>query len=102
LLQSIDLDERGRLWTLTTVADQRWASAVRLESGRRFPEVVDPIKHTNSILEVIDPATQAVLVSKTFDSPQLALLPGQWLVESRDDAAGRPILRLSRLQFTGP
>jgi hypothetical protein len=102
LLQSIDVDERGRLWVLTTVSDPRWATAVRLEPGKRFPDVVDPVKHQNSVLEIIDPTLQAVLVSKTYDSPQLSLLPGQWLVESTEDTSGRPILRISKLQLKGP
>jgi hypothetical protein len=101
VLLSIDVDEAGRLWVLTSVPDPRWESAVRTTSEQRFPQVVDPVRHTNSVLEVLDPATGRVIMSTTYDAPKLALIPGQWLVEPAEDAQGRPVIRLMNLHLTG-
>lgn len=100
VLRSIDVDALGRIWVLISVADSRWSSAIRVTPGRRFPEVTDPVRHTDTILEIIDPTAGTLLLSTRFDVPKLALLPGQWLVESREDAAGRPILQIARLRMT--
>jgi hypothetical protein len=96
---SVDVDARGRLWVMSSVPDARWQSVVESVPGRRFPKITDPLRHTDSILEVIDPRSGVVLVSQRFDQPYLSLMSGQLLAEMATDSEDRPIIKLSRLEL---
>jgi hypothetical protein len=99
MIQAIDVDAQGRVWTLISVPDQRWEQAIQKLPTHRFPKVIDPLRHRDTVLEVLDVANQRVLISRRFDDPMLTLLPGPYLVQPVPDAEDRPTLRISRLVF---
>jgi hypothetical protein len=99
---SMIVDDSDRLWVLSTVADPDWKGAVKLIPGRPTPQVTNPLKYQDSILEVIDVRTGTVTAARRFDSPRITLLSGMYLGESGEDDIGRPVVRLSRLTLAAP
>jgi len=69
MVAGLSVDAHGYLWVAVTVADSRWRSNLRRETGpdgpQVFPKAVERVYDT--ILEMIDPGTGRLIVSERLD-----------------------------------
>ncbi len=93
----VSQDSQGYVWSLTWVADERWRSAVKLETRTEY-RIVDFDRYYDTILEAIDPRTNAVVARRRFDPVFRRFVgPGVlWRYREDDDGFGRiEIVRLT-------
>lgn len=80
MLMDAWFDAAGRLWVLGKAADAKWASGLGAphdDGGRTVTAVVDPDKVYDTVLEVINPKTGALIAETRFDvSYPFAVEPG--------------------------
>lgn len=95
-------DASGRLWVLGKAADAKWAAglgALHPDTGRTVTAVVDPDKVYDTVLEVINPKTGALIAETRFDvSYPFAVEPGVIMrVQTTRDGWNRA--ELMRIRF---
>ncbi|CAN5855410.1 hypothetical protein BH23GEM9_BH23GEM9_18590 [soil metagenome] len=98
-------DERGPIWVMIVVADQNWQrNHDRLRRMQTGPEVLiqpaDQHGLGDTVLEVIDPATGALLASRRLD-PAFFSRAGGLLFRYTEGVHGTPSYELFRPRLTG-
>ncbi len=69
-LSGLTLDAQGRIWVTATVADAHWAATSRgsappgREARNLMPEVSDWADYYDSVIEVVEPGSGAILASR--------------------------------------
>jgi hypothetical protein len=69
-LNGIRLDDEGRLWAVSTLADARWkATAPRMPSGKEggVVDLGDIDRYVDTVIEVIDPRAGKLVAQRRFD-----------------------------------
>ncbi len=99
-VSSIHEDARGLLRVHSRVPDPRWRTAIREGSGSH-PIITDPLRYTDSMLEVIDPRTGTLVVSRRFDAPLDMFLGDDLVIASTEDADGNPRFLVMRMRIDG-
>jgi hypothetical protein len=106
LLEAPRLDGNGRLWSVSHIADQEWATAVSTVPdlyGRAVAgvEEADRDGYQDSVVEVIDVARGVLLGSVRID-PQVAFISNDGFAASyREDLAGNPVIDVWRFVLAG-
>lgn len=101
MLVDLQVDSRGRLWVLATVADQNWRTALvglpdEAHGGevRYVPEDIND--YLDTVVEVIDPDSGQLLLSSRFDA--FLRFSGPKHVYSVGGPEGRARLYVGRLE----
>jgi hypothetical protein len=88
-IRSLRVDEQGLIWVLITVADGNWRERFRESAAGG---VMDYNGVFDSIIEVIDPASWRLLVSRRFDPYFTGFIDDRHVAAYREDALGVPII----------
>jgi hypothetical protein len=104
-LASVREDTMGRLWAVSFVADSQWAEGlssqpVEGEGGIRFYRTEYPEKTLDTMIEVIDPVTGRLLVSRRFDGLYPHLISDSLIGRTVYDESGIPAVEIYRVSLT--
>jgi hypothetical protein len=97
-IASIHQDENGRLWILISVADARWRTAVKAGEPRHVV-ITDPVKYTDMIIDVIDPARGELIASQRFDDTPPWFVGSGFGARFASTAADVPVFIVGRLDL---
>ncbi|MES2125441.1 MAG: hypothetical protein V4503_12215 [Gemmatimonadota bacterium] len=77
MLMDAWFDANGRLWVLGKAADANWAAGLSTDDSSSAPSISDADKVYDTVVEVLDPVTGALLAQTRFDvSYPFAVEPG--------------------------
>lgn len=101
-LMDIRQDARGRLWVLTTVADEEWREAVK-PGGPHGEQVTDWKRYRDIVIEVLDPVQGRLLASRRAPEE----FGGRFVDDERvggvfTEADGTPFFGVWRLRLVQP
>lgn len=103
----VRLDEDGRIWILAHVPDPEWEEAVkpgRDPYGRPAMAIAqsDLSDYMDSVVEILDLRTNALVASVRMDPYVDFLLPGGFAASYREDEVGHPRIDVWQLTLAGP
>jgi len=100
-LAAIHEDAEGLLWVLISVADSRWKSAVQARDARHLT-ITDPVRYTDHIIDVIDPARGRVVASVRFDERPPWFVSRGYAAQFASGARDVPVFDVFRMALKRP
>ena len=96
---AVKTDLQGRLWVLVLVPAEDWRDGL---VSREWGWDIDVYRAFDQILEVIDPGTGELVVSRRFpDQDFIVFLGDDMIVSYREDEMGYPFLDFWRIALVG-
>jgi hypothetical protein len=96
---AVKTDPQGRLWVLVLVPAEDWRDGL---VSREWGWDIDVYRAFDQILEVIDPESGELLVSRRFpDHDFIGFLGDDMVVSYREDEMGYPFLDIWRIALVG-
>jgi hypothetical protein len=101
-LREIEVDELGRIWTLTLVADDDWKEAIETRTTIQGLRVTAAARdkrdqYWDTVVEVIDPDSNGLIASHRFDQYFPNFADAGFVYSYREDDGGRPYIELYRI-----
>ncbi|HEX6068991.1 MAG TPA: 6-bladed beta-propeller [Longimicrobiaceae bacterium] len=105
-LETPRFDGRGRLWTLSHVADANWRDALAPTKDVYGREVVTvrtgrQSDHLDTIVEVLDPKTGRLLAGLRIDAAVDLISDDGFAASYREDEVGQPSIDIWRFTLVG-
>jgi hypothetical protein len=96
---AVKTDPQGRLWVLVLVAAEDWREGL---VSREWGWDIDVYRAFDQILEIIDPESGELLMSRRFsDHDFIGFLGDDMIVSYREDEMGYPFLDIWRIALAG-
>jgi hypothetical protein len=98
-------DGEGRVWTVSLVADSQWVEGlskepVRGEGGSLYYRTEDPEAARDTYLEILDPVSSRLLVSRRFDGLYDYLINDSLIGRRVYDENGIPAVEIYRVTLS--
>jgi hypothetical protein len=101
MVGEVKADADGRLWVHVLVAAENWRDGLINRQGMGWEPDVN--RTFDPVLEIIDPKTGQLLMSRRFTDRDFVGFVGDDMIASyREDEMGYPFLDLWRISFVGP
>ena len=103
----IQIDDKGRIWVLSWVADKNWRRGLKTLPGlygraTTGTPMADRWQYWDSVIEVIDPGAGALIAAGRFDELFIGLADANHAFAYREDESGHPFMDLYRLNAATP
>ncbi len=97
-LSEVSEDSAGFVWTLSRVADARWASAISLGTGGEYG-IRDFARYFDSLVELVDIRTGSVIASQRFDELFAGFVAPGTVWSYAEDDEGFGLIEIGRLML---